>query len=128
MIYLDSSVVLARLFVEPNRPSDAFWMQPFTSSRLLAYEVYVRVHARGLWPMRGAEAEALLNRLALLDMSEDILARAMKPFPLSVRTLDGLHLATMDFLRAHGQTVELASYDVRLASAAVALGFSLAKF
>ena len=127
MIYLDSSVVLARLFVEPKRPSDGFWLQPFTSSRLLAYEVYVRVHARGLWSTRGTEAEALMNRLVLMDLSEPILTRALKPFPVSVRTLDGLHLASMDYLRAHGQTVELASYDTRLASAAAALGFAVTK-
>ena len=98
-----------------------------TSSRLLAYEVYVRVHARGLWSTRGTEAEALMNRLVLMDLSEPILARARQPFPVSVRTLDGLHLASMDYLRAHGQTVELASYDMRLVSAAVALGFAVTK-
>ena len=49
-----------------------------------------------------------------------------QPFPQPVRTLDGLHLATMDFLRAHGQTLQLASYDQRLMTAAAALGFTLA--
>jgi predicted nucleic acid-binding protein len=38
-----------------------------------------------------------------------------------VRTLDALHLATMDFLRAHGQALELASYDERLLAGARAL-------
>ena len=68
-----------------------------------------------------------MNRLGLMDMSEPILARALQPFPISVRTLDGLHLATMDFLRAHGQTIELASYDTRLANAASAMGFASTK-
>jgi hypothetical protein len=40
--------------------------------------------------------------------------------------LDGLHLATLDFLRAQGDPVELASYDDRLVSAAQALGIPLA--
>ena len=47
------------------------------------------------------------------------------PFPLPVRTLGGLHLATMDFLRVQGQTLELATYDQRLAEAAKLLGFAL---
>jgi hypothetical protein len=44
-----------------------------------------------------------------------------KPFPVPVRTLDVLHLATMAFLRNHGQAIELASYDARLVAAARAL-------
>jgi predicted nucleic acid-binding protein len=54
-----------------------------------------------------------------------VLARALLPFPQPVRTLDALHLATMDFLRSHGQSVELATYDRRLAAAAQSLGFAL---
>lgn len=37
---------------------------------------------------------------------------------MPVRTLDALHLASMDFLRTHGQTVRLASYDERLLTVA----------
>jgi hypothetical protein len=33
----------------------------------------------------------------------------------------------MDFLRAHGQLLRLATYDRRLAAAAAALGFELAE-
>ena len=40
---------------------------------------------------------------------------------MPVRTLDALHLATMDFLRGHGRVIELASYDARLRAAARAL-------
>ena len=46
--------------------------------------------------------------------------------PVSLRTLDGLHLATMDFLRRDDGSIELASYDNRLLAAAQALGFPLA--
>ena len=42
-------------------------------------------------------------------------------------TLDGLHLATLDFLRAQGDPVELASYDNRLIAAAQALSIPLAQ-
>jgi hypothetical protein len=42
-----------------------------------------------------------------------------------VRTLDALHLASMDFLHKQGQRVTLASYDDRLISAARALRFSI---
>ena len=36
-------------------------------------------------------------------------------------------LPTMDFLRAQGQMLQLATYDQRLAAAAQALGFPLAE-
>jgi hypothetical protein len=42
-----------------------------------------------------------------------------------VRTLDALHLASIEFLRSRGQKVELASYDDRLNDAARRLGVPL---
>jgi hypothetical protein len=50
-----------------------------------------------------------------------VLARALEPFPVAVRTLDALHLASIEFLRANGQTVELASFDEQQLAAARAL-------
>ena len=47
-------------------------------------------------------------------MVPNVLARALEPFPAPVRTLDALHLASIEFLRGRGQKVELASYDDRL--------------
>lgn len=43
-----------------------------------------------------------------------MLVRALQPFPVPVRPLDALHLASLDFLRVNGQAVRLASYDERL--------------
>jgi hypothetical protein len=43
---------------------------------------------------------------------------ALEPFPAPVRTLGALHLASIEFLRAQGQKLELATYDERLAAAA----------
>jgi predicted nucleic acid-binding protein len=125
VIYLDSSVVLARVLAEDRRPPAAFWSQAFVSSRLLHYEVFNRVHVRAVDEQREADAHALVSRVRVLALAPHILARALKPLPMAVRTLDALHLATMDFLRAGGATIELASYDQRLLAAALALGFML---
>jgi hypothetical protein len=43
-----------------------------------------------------------------------------------VRTLDAFHLASLEFLRERGQTVELATYDDRLAAAARTLAIKVA--
>jgi len=127
LIYLDSSVVLARLFAEDRSPADGFWAQALVSSRLLELEVLNRVHARGGAASYAAHARHFVDRVSLLELSPRVLVRALQPFPLPVRTLDALHLATMDFLRVSGQTIELATYDERLAAAAQALGFPRAK-
>jgi predicted nucleic acid-binding protein len=127
VIYLDSSIVLAGVLAEDRRPAAAFWLQPFISSRLLHYEVFNRLHARAVDEQRAADAHALVQRISLVDLAPDNLARALEPFPVPVRTLDALHLATMDFLRAQGLSFELASYDRRLSAAAQALGFALAE-
>lgn len=125
MIYVDTSVVLSHLFAEPKTPPVAFWSQPLTSSRLLQYETRNRIHVRLLGVVLARQVQSLLDQIILMDMSEPILTRALQPFPVPVRTLDGLHLATMVFLRGHGQTIEVATYDQRLATAAQALGFPL---
>ncbi|MCY7305622.1 MAG: PIN domain-containing protein [Rhodoferax sp.] len=127
MIYLDTSVVLARLFAEGRSPPDVFWSQTSVSSRLLEFEVFNRVHARNAGPSYAADARHFVDRVNLLELSAPVLARALLPFPLPVRTLDALHLATMEFLRGQGQALELASYDLRLSAAAKAMGFPLAE-
>ena len=64
----------------------------------------------------------LFGRIALVELAPPVLARALEPFSSPVRTLDALHLASIDFLRAQNQSVTLATYDERLRKAAVALG------
>ena len=80
---------------------------------------------RAIAQAQSDRASALLVRVDMLDLTERVLARALKPFSIHVRTLDALHLATMEFLRAEGQQIELATYDRRLAVAAGALGIGL---
>ncbi len=121
MIYLDTSVVLAHLLAEDRRPPAGLWEETLVSSRFLEYEVWNRVHALGLARTHRAAVEAVLARLAFLELTRPALARAVEPFPGQVRTLDALHLASIECLRAMGQAVRLASYDRRLSAAAKAL-------
>jgi predicted nucleic acid-binding protein len=68
----------------------------------------------------------LIGRLALVELAPPVLARALEPFPLPVRTPDALHLASAEFLRGQGQKLSLASYDERLSAAARRMGIPLA--
>ena len=115
------------MFAESKPPPESLWNQDLGSSRLLVYEVWNRLAARRLTALQltalqRERAPALLSRINLTEMNEQALSRALMPFPISVRTLDALHLATMEFIRGRGEMVELASYDNRLLTAAAALG------
>ncbi len=127
MIYLDTSVALAHLLAEDRAPPERLWREPLISSRLIEYEIWTRIHARKLARSHADEVRALLGRLALIELSPPVLARALEPYPKPVRTLDALHLASMDFLRKQRQSVTLASYDGRLVAAARVLRISIYK-
>ena len=127
MIYLDTSVALAHLLAKDRVPPDRLWKEPLISSRLIEYEIWTRIHARKLTRSHADEVRSLLSRLALIELATSVLARALEPFAKPVRTLDALHLASMEFLRNQGQSVTLASYDDRLINAARALCFPLYK-
>lgn len=125
MIYVDTSVALAELLAEDNRPDEDFWKQTLVSSRLLEYEVWTRVHARKLVRSHGDAARTLVGRVALLELVSPVLTRALEPFPKPVRTLDALHLASAEFLRERQPAIQLATYDSRQATAAKAMGIAL---
>jgi uncharacterized protein len=126
VIYLDSSVALAQLLAEDRVPPSNLWAEPLIASRLLEYEIWTRLNTRRLGKSHGEEARELIQRVALVELAPPILERALEPFPVPVRTLDALHLASITFLLGRGQTVELASYDNRLIAAAQALGVPIA--
>ncbi|MPZ45447.1 MAG: PIN domain-containing protein [Betaproteobacteria bacterium] len=125
LIYLDTSVALAQLLAEDHSPPESLWREQLISSRLLEYEMWTRIHARKLGRTHGDEVRSLLSRVAIVELSPPVLTRALEAFPRPVRTLDALHLASMDFLRRQGQAVSLASYDERLVEAARALRITI---
>jgi hypothetical protein len=121
VIYLDTSVALAHVLAEDRAAPDVLWHETLVSSRLLEYEMWTRIHARGLGNSHGNEARALIGRVGLIELAPPVLTRALEPFPVAVRTLDALHLASIEFLRSRRQTPRLASFDERLLAAAQAL-------
>jgi predicted nucleic acid-binding protein len=126
LIYLDTSVALGHLLAEDGSPPAALWQESLVSSRLLEYEAWTRIHAKRLTASHGELLRQLLARIAFLEMTPTVLARALEPFPVAVRTLDALHLASLEFLRSQGQDLALASYDERLVAAARRLGIKIA--
>jgi uncharacterized protein len=128
VIYLDSSVALAHLLAEDRSPAEDIWREILISSRLLEYEVWNRIHARGLPRSHGEATRNVIGRLVFIELEPVVLARALEPFPIPVRTLDALHLASIEFMRSRHQTIELLSYDERLTAAAQALSIPVYAF
>ena len=115
-------MALAHLLGETRVPPTSLWQESLVSSRLLEYELWTRVNARGLTTTHGDDVRTLLGAVALLELTPLVLARATEPFPVPVRTFAALHLASMIFMRDRGEPITLATYDERLARAAAALG------
>ncbi|HEX6133865.1 MAG TPA: hypothetical protein VFZ24_07875 [Longimicrobiales bacterium] len=104
---------LAEVLAEDRQPPQELWSETLVSSRLLEYELWTRIHARGLTSTHTQAAEALIGRIAFLELIRDVLERARAPYPTPVRTQHALHLASFHFIREQGQALSLASYDER---------------
>src|SRR5205823_14169227 len=82
MIHLDTSVALAQLLAEDRSSPELLWRGQLIASRLLEYELWNRIHARGLDRSHGEEARALNGHLAHIELALPVLARALEPFPI----------------------------------------------
>jgi predicted nucleic acid-binding protein len=127
MIYLDTSVAIAQLLSEERVPPEALWREQLCSSRLFHYELMVRLNRERSKKEVIEAAEALCGRLTTIEMRPDVLARILEPFPISLRTLDAIHLATAQFLSRQGTKVRIATYDIRMREAATAMNFDLVR-
>ena len=125
MIYVDTSVALAELFAEDRRPAAEFWRGELVSSRLLEYELWTRVHGRRAAASHGEAVREILGAVAFVELAPTVLARAIEPFSVTVRTLDAMHLATALFLAERRQDVVVATYDERMRAAARAVGLGV---
>ncbi len=79
----------------------------------------------GLTQSHGEALRLLLARMALLELTRPVLIRAIEPFPIPVRTLDALHVASVEFLRKQSQVVVLATYDERMRRTAESMSIPL---
>jgi predicted nucleic acid-binding protein len=66
------------------------------------------------------------RRCYLVGVTDAVLARVRRPFPVEpVRTLDALHLATIELLGEPPPLVTVATRDVRVRDNAQALGYAI---
>ncbi len=71
--------------------------------------------------------ETFSRRCELITVSEQVLIRAGRPFPVEpVRTLDAIHLASVELLGEPPQLVTVVARNARVAGNARALGYVVA--
>lgn len=132
--YLDSSVVLRIAFHEPNPLKEFRQIQRGVSSELLRIECLrtadryrlVNGLTDGEYVSRIELLNEFMDHVELVRMVEPILTRASQPFPISLGTLDAIHLATC--LIAKERTFKdlvLCTHDASLKRAGISLGFKV---
>ena len=117
VVYLDTSAIGRVLLGEPDAPAILRDIAPFTervASRLLRVEL----RRLALREPRLAAADQLLTGVALLPLDDELLAAAETVQPVTVGTLDAIHLITALRLASAGHLDAVMTYDVRLADAA----------
>ncbi len=130
--YIDSSVLLRVALQQPGTLPELRQIQHGVSSFLIQVESLrtldrLRIQARfpdAELAIRRSTILRLLESLKLVAVDSLILDRATQPLPTELGTLDAIHLATaMRWREETRQEIVMATHDVALATAALALGF-----
>jgi predicted nucleic acid-binding protein len=121
--YLDTSAAVKLVMNEPGSAALASWLATgvtVVSSDLLRTELLRAV--RRVDPALMVRARAVLDSVALISVSSDLFDRAALLDPISLRSLDALHLvAALDL----GDSLDgIVAYDQGLIDAATALGIA----
>ena len=123
MLYLDSSAIVKLVSREPETADlvRVVRADPTLISSALAWAEVLRAVRR----VRGntARAEGILGAVALVPIDDGIIRSAATLAPVTLRTLDAIHVATALSLGA--DVSQLATYDDRLAQTAVTAGLDV---
>jgi predicted nucleic acid-binding protein len=130
---LESSALVAALLEH-----DAAVLKPLprgtryvTSALTLAEAGRAIIRARAAARLTAAEEQAAVRALQaferrcfILDVDRAVLDRVRRPFPIEpIRTLDAVHLATMELIGEAPQLVTIVTRDDRVRDNARALGY-----
>jgi uncharacterized protein len=117
-IYLDSSALLKLIFDEEETPGLVAFLSDWparVSSALARIEV-MRIAARVEDRAVAREAQRIFRGLSLVRVDDGIVAAAAAIKPAGLRSLDAIHLATVQAFDHH--LAGMVVYDRRLAAAA----------
>jgi uncharacterized protein len=123
-IYVDTSVLGRVILEEPDKEAIVRELTGFgrrVASRLLGIEL----RRLALREDASEEAEQILENVVLIPIDEAVIASAERISPLTVATLDAIHLATATRLAEMDQLDALMTYDKRLAHGAEEHGLAV---
>lgn len=133
--YIESSALLAALLEHDAEALKSLRARPrpITSALTLAEAARAIVRARvgdRLTPDAERAAVGALRRFErrcyVVAVTDDVLARVRRPFPVEpVRTLDAVHIATVESLGEPPQLMSVVTRDNRVRENAKALGYSV---
>ena len=134
--YVETSALLAAL-LEADASAERALRAPgrrLTSALTLAEANRAVVRARVAGRLAADAERAIVRALqlffeecAVVPVSDDILTRAGRPFPIEpIRTLDAIHLASAELLGEPPQLVTILTRDARVRDNARALGYAIA--
>ena len=123
MIYLDSAAIVKLVHAEPESPALRRWLDKraetgWISSVLTEIESF-RALARYA-PEAVSRLPAVLDQIDLIDLDQRIRILARTVQPVTVRSLDAIHLGTA--LQSRPGLTSFVTYDERLLDAARAAG------
>lgn len=132
--YLDSSVALRHLLLGDISIKHVMEYPRIISSELLKIECFRVFHRcrmekdfddSGFTSAR-ERLENLLESVELLELSPAVKQRSLESFPVSLKTLDALHLSSaLLFAVEASEDIVVFSYDTNMNRCARALGFTV---
>lgn len=132
--YVDTSAFLRLVLREPGAIDDLRSADALISSELIAVESARTIDRLRLQGALTADEAVVrldvvrqwLEALDLVLVRPPVLSRAREPMPMSLGTLDAIHLATALVWRDRiGPVTSLATHDTALGTAARAFGFAV---
>ncbi|OBG29228.1 type II toxin-antitoxin system VapC family toxin [Mycobacterium sp. 852002-51057_SCH5723018] len=129
MIYLDTSALVKLVRIEPESDALADWLDertdaPWITSALAEVELARAV--RAIAPEGLSAVPSVLARLDRFEIDEVVRATAAAYPDPALRSLDAIHLATVQIAAATAPLTAMVCYDNRLNDAARALGIAIA--
>ena len=136
VLYVESSALIAALLEGDEQAATALRSEATLVTSALTFAECKRAlvraaHAGRLSTARAALLSQALNtfaaRCATVSVTSEILERAAEAFPVEpVRTLDGIHLATLAAVSEPTESVRVLTRDVRVTANVLAMGFAIA--
>ena len=132
--YVDSSVILRIILGEKGALSLPDNIEEFVSNELLKIECFRtldRMHRTLHFPdkefaERYAALHEVIRHLRILKFTSVITQRACDPFPITLKSLDAIHLASaLLWQQQEEQPILFLTHDEQLGKAALAVGFQV---